>query len=405
MKNFSILLNHLVIIFAVAVTSCCGQVTQNQTQQAASNDKNKIVGGGCETCQYMYLGAPKEIKSVSYSPGWTEKGQKLLVTGIVYKLDGKTPAPNILLYYWQTDDNGLYSPKEGMTEGTKRHGHIRGWVKTDENGKYSIYTIRPAPYPSGDEPAHVHVVVKEPNISNEYYIDEFVFDEDKLLLPAMKRRPLENRGGSGIMRIYHKDDLQIAEHNIILGSNIPDYPETIKTEKQSGLNIGEDNPSFIPFHAWGPDKGSRACPVCRYGSFLGVIYFVGKNPDWSEIRIWLTYLEEQSVRRGKFLKAYFVYGDENNYDKAKRDKQLAAIGSELNLKNVALTFVPSLSDTESEVNLNKINPDARNTFVVFRRRNIIAKFIDFKPNGENLTALSAILDKFSSEYFDLENSH
>ena len=28
---------------------------------------------------------------------------------------------------------------------SKRHGHIRGWIKTDDNGNYSIYTIKPAP--------------------------------------------------------------------------------------------------------------------------------------------------------------------------------------------------------------------------------------------------------------------
>jgi len=379
--------------------SCNGQTKDNSTTPK-NTDKKKLVGGGCDGCEIMFVGMPKNIKSADTSAGWTEKGQKLLVTGTVFKLDGKTPAPNVIIYYWQTDNNGYYSPKKGMDEEAKRHGHIRGWVKTDENGKYSIYTIKPAPYPKENIPAHVHTSIKEPNIDNEYYIDEFVFDGDKFLT-GEKRKALENRGGSGILRVLISDELQIAEHNIILGLNIPNYPEKIKLEKQSGLEIGEDNPSFIPFHAFGPDKGTRTCPVCKYGRFHGVVYFVGNNPNWDEIKKWLTFLEQESVIRSKYLKAYFVYGNEKDYNKDTRQKELENIGIELNLKNIALTFVPSLTDSESEVNLNKINPTVGNTFVIFKHRTIIAKFINFKATSDNFKIISSTLDKTKGDYFNL----
>jgi len=179
-------------------TSCKGQAKDNN-QRVSNNpsEKTKLVGGGCDGCEIMYVGIPTNISSVDTSAGWTEKGQKLLVTGIVYKIDGKTPAPNVIIYYWQTDNNGYYSPKPEMDEKAKRHGHIRGWVKSDEQGNYSIYTVRPAPYPTENIPAHIHTSIKEPDIANEYYIDEFVFDDDKLLT-GEKRKALENRGGSGI---------------------------------------------------------------------------------------------------------------------------------------------------------------------------------------------------------------
>ena len=61
-------------------------------------------------------------------------------------------------------------------------------------------------------------------------IDEFVFDDD-ILLTEEKRKKLENRGGSGILKVLNKGDLQIAAHNIILGLNIPNYPGKIKEEK------------------------------------------------------------------------------------------------------------------------------------------------------------------------------
>lgn len=386
------------VTFALWMLTSC----KAQTNDLAplKNNNHKIVGGGCDGCEIMFVGIPKNPKSVDTSVGWTEKGQKLLVTGTVFKRDGKTPAPDVIIYYWQTDNNGYYSPKNEMDKKAKRHGHIRGWVKTDNNGSYSIYTIRPAPYPNNNIPAHIHTSIKEPNIDNEYYIDEFVFDDDKLLTGA-KRKALENRGGSGILRVLISDDLQIAEHNIILGLNIPNYPDTIKSENQSGLQIGEDTPSFSPYHAFGPDKGTRTCPVCKYGRYHGILFFVGNNPNWNDIKKWLTFLEQESTNRSKYLKAYFVYGNEKNYNKKRREKELKKIGTELNMKNLALTFVPSMTDTESEVNFNKINPTVQNTFIIFRHGAIIEKYIDFKATAENFKLISNILDKTKGGYFNL----
>ena len=390
----------LFVILCNFLTGCNGQTKHNSVIIQKALQKNKLVGGGCDGCEIMFVGMPTNINAVDTSAGWIEQGQKLLVTGIAYKIDGKTPASNVIIYYWQTNNNGYYSPKNEMDEKARRHGHIRGWVKTDENGKYSIYTIKPAPYPNDNIPSHIHTSIKEPNIDNEYYIDEFIFDDDKFLT-SEKRKALENRGGSGILRVLNSGNLQIAEHNIILGLNIPNYPTTQKLEKQSGLQIGEDNPSFIPFHAYGPDKGTRTCPVCKYGRYHGVAYFVGNNPNWDEIKKWLTFLEQESVTRSKYLKAYFIYGNEKNYNKTQRQKELEKVGQELHLKNIALTFVPSLTDTESEVNLNKINPSVENTFIIYRHRTIIDKFIDKKPTADNFKMVSSTLDKTKSEYFNL----
>ncbi len=385
------------VIITFLILSCNGQTTVNSK---SSTEKSGIVGGPFENAEFMYIGMPEKIESIDSSAGWSQKGQKLLITGTIYKLDGKTPAPDVILYYYHTDITGIYAGKQGLNPRVVRHGYIRGWVKSDINGKYAIYTVRPAPYPNTNFEAHIHPCIKEPNIDKEYYIDEFVFDDDKLLT-GEKRKKLPNRGGSGILRVLISGDLQIAEHNIILGLNIPNYPETLKEEKLSGLQIGEDNPSFIPFHAYGPDKGTRTCPVCKYGRYHGIIFFVGNNPNWDDIKKWLTFLEQESTSRSKYLKAYFVYGNEKNYNKKGREKELENIGSALNLKNIALTFVPSMTDTESEVNLNKINPTVENTFIIFRHRAIIEKYIDLKATAENFKLISNTLDKTKGDYFNL----
>lgn len=398
MKKLNVFL--VIGLLSVFLMNCNGQ---SGNINHDDEDSEKRVGGDCEEgyCELMYKGMPGVINQVDTSAGWYEEGQKLLVTGTVFLADGKTPAPDVILYYHHTDNNGYYSPRNDKPENQTRHGHIRGWVKTDQQGKYAIYTIRPGPYPDEPYPAHIHFLVKEPQIRNEYWIDDIVFDDDKRLIPFFKRQPAENRGGSGIVRVVVKDDLQIAEHDIVLGLNIPNHPGSRKIGKQSGLNIGEDQPSFMPFHAYGPDKNTQTCPVCKYGRYHGILYFIGNNPDWREIKSWLTFLEQQSIERQRYLKVYFVYGNNKSYSRESRQKKLTQLGSELQISNVALTFVPSFSDLATEANLNKINPEVENTFIVYKHRSIIDKYIDLKPTQENFVLISQTLDKTKGDYFDL----
>jgi protocatechuate 3,4-dioxygenase beta subunit len=154
----------------------------------------------------------------------------------------------------------------------------------------------------------------------------------------------------------------------------------------------------MPFHAYGPDKGSRACPVCKYGRYQGVIYFVGNKPDWDDIRKWLVFLDQQSVERGKYLKVYFVYGNETGYSKAAREGELGRLGEELQLKQLALTYVPSFSDAASEVNLSQIDPNVENIFILYRNSTIIGKYINFKAVPEHFNLLEAELNKKNIDY-------
>ena len=181
---------------------------------------NKIIGGGCDGCELMYSGIPDAINTVDTNAVWFEAGQRLIVSGTVYKSDKITPASDVILYYWQTDAEGYYSKSQTQTT---VHGRVRGWVKTDVNGNYTIYTLKPASYPNDVLPSHIHFAIKEADIKNEYYTDELVFDDDPLLTQE-KRNKLENRGGSGIVKTKLSDEVLYATHNIILGLNIPDYP-------------------------------------------------------------------------------------------------------------------------------------------------------------------------------------
>ncbi len=389
------------IILINLLSSCNGQTNTNQQSQITpKSNTNQIIGGGCEGCELMYVGMPEKIASEHTSLGWTEGKQKLILTGKVYQLDGKTPAADVIIYYWHTDDKGLYSSNSETPEEVKEHGKYRGWVKSDENGYYKIKTSRPAPYPEQDIPQHIHLSIKEPDIKNEYFADLY-FDDDPLYLKHKKKHGKKDRAGTEILRVVLDKDIQIAEHNIVLGLNIPHYPAKNNIENQSGLNIGEDQPSFMPYHAFGPDKGTRTCPVCKYGRYHGIVYFVGDHPNWEETKKWLNYLDDESIKREKYLKAYFVYGNSKNYNKQSRQTELEKIGMQLGLQKIALTFVPSFADSESEATLNRINPKVENTFVIYRHRTIVDKYVNLKPTEGNFNKISEALNKTKSEYFEL----
>ncbi len=182
------------------------------------------IGAPCEGCEAIYECpiAFAKLENMVWLPDWNEKGTRLAVNGIVYQADGKTPAANVILYLYHTNQAGVY-PKKGDEQGwAKRHGYLRGWLKTNDKGEYKFFTLRPASYPNTAAPAHIHITIKEPG-KNEYYIDEFLFDDDPLLT-SEERKLQPGRGGSGIVNIKEVEPhFQKASRDIILGKNIPNY--------------------------------------------------------------------------------------------------------------------------------------------------------------------------------------
>ena len=71
------------------------------------------------------------------------------------------------------------------------------------------------------------------------------------------------------------------------------------------------------------------------------------------------------------------------------------------IQKIALTFVPSFEDTESEANLNKINASIENTFIIYRHRTIVEKYVNLKPTEQNFKLIAETLDKTKGNYFDL----
>ncbi|MEO5601376.1 MAG: hypothetical protein ABIR06_10660 [Cyclobacteriaceae bacterium] len=92
-----------------------------------------------------------------------------------------------------------------VTSGADHRGSL--WV-----GVYKMYIFHPE---------HIHPIIKQPGI-REYWIDEFLFDDDPAL-SARERNHQQGRGGLGIVSLRKGSGMLIGKRDIILGRNIPDY--------------------------------------------------------------------------------------------------------------------------------------------------------------------------------------
>jgi len=115
-------------------------------------------------------------------------GEQMIVSGTVFQPDGKTPAPNVLIYFYHTDIYGIY----GRT-GEPKHGKYRGWMLTDKAGRYEFRTVRPASYPNTTISAHVHMTLTGTDFKEDW-IEWILFEGDKFVT-AREREMAGRRGG------------------------------------------------------------------------------------------------------------------------------------------------------------------------------------------------------------------
>lgn len=144
-----------------------------------------------------------------------EHGEQLLIRGAVRRADGRTPAPDVVIYGYHTNPAGRYADGSGVSEASRVHGRFRGWVRTGADGRYEFRTVRPGVYPDRRGPAHVHLTVVEPG-RRPYWIDSIVFQGEFGVTPAYVSRQ-QRRGGGGVVRLGRTDGgLLLAERNIVL---------------------------------------------------------------------------------------------------------------------------------------------------------------------------------------------
>jgi protocatechuate 3,4-dioxygenase, beta subunit len=152
-----------------------------------------------------------QLNNTDTIPDFESKPDKLKITGTIYQSDGKTPARDIILYVYQTDEEGNFELKRDDLH--KRYVYHRGWVKTNADGQYTIYTFMPGKYIRSKELKQIHRVIKEPG-KPEYELNSFFFNDDPLipdLTLACRAQAVKS-----MLRLEKEGNMFIASKDIIL---------------------------------------------------------------------------------------------------------------------------------------------------------------------------------------------
>ena len=204
------------IVFVIQAIAC-GQVSSNGKVESTAG--SQVQKDSCDNpdadinCSFIHM--PSSLNNVLTIAGKNESGERMVISGKVFKSDGKTPYSNVILYAYQTDSEGYYS-KSGKEQGAQKwHGRLHAWCKTDRYGKYQIQSIRPAPYPSNTMPAHIHMAIKEPQNKPPYYITDFVFKDDPLVNDRYLKSINQNHGGTGIVDLIKENKAWIGKRDIL----------------------------------------------------------------------------------------------------------------------------------------------------------------------------------------------
>lgn len=190
--------------------------------QQTDHSNPRLLGGPCEGCEAVLEFGDQQLGPVDTLPTFHESGLKLKLTGTIYEPDGKTPASGIILYVYHTNQEGIYPTKGDEKGWAKRHGYIRGWIKTGADGRYTFYTIKPASYPSGTLPAHIHPIILEPD-GRYYWVGEYLFEGDPLLSKDDIAPKAPRCGSPGLLHLKKEGELWVATRDFVLGQNVPEY--------------------------------------------------------------------------------------------------------------------------------------------------------------------------------------
>lgn len=169
----------------------------------------------------MFTALPSRLPSVAHLIAADQPGEPLRIRGRILDSEGR-PRSGVVVYAYQTNAEGHYPPAQQLAGAASRHGRLRGWALSDQEGRYGFETIRPASYPDSSVEQHVHMHVIEPGRCT-YYIGDLLFDDDPKLSSRQRQRAAVAHGGSGIVPAASVAGTWQVERDIRLGLNVKDY--------------------------------------------------------------------------------------------------------------------------------------------------------------------------------------
>lgn len=162
----------------------------------------------------VYDVAESQIATTDTIPGFDTATNKLKLTGVIYESDGITPAKDVILFIEQADEHGNFDLREDKE---KRYVYHRAWIKTNAEGRYTLYTFVPGNDRTHNQFKQLFPVIKEPS-KDAYEIETFLFDDDPLISKYCRKRLAKKGDISRILKPIQGDGVLVAERNIVLPS-------------------------------------------------------------------------------------------------------------------------------------------------------------------------------------------
>jgi len=139
--------------------------------------------------------APVDAPSRVVVPPNGEPGSAIVISGTVYDASG-SPLRGASVYVYQTDARGYYDPANPRASDTPR---LKGYMRTDTQGRYEFQTIRPGSYPGTRNPGHIHYHVLAPGHRERVF--EIVFEGDTLIPPQWREQAKAEDSGVAIVTL------------------------------------------------------------------------------------------------------------------------------------------------------------------------------------------------------------
>jgi hypothetical protein len=147
-----------------------GEAAQGTSREVAADAPSKA-----------RLGPGGEVRRTAETVAKGRGGQRLVVSGTVYRADCRTPLAGASIAVWQTNAEGEYGPGQGT--GDERCCYLGAALRTDARGRYELETVKPGHYKGEPDPppAHIHFEVRHPDAGG--LLTELLFEGDPHLPP------------------------------------------------------------------------------------------------------------------------------------------------------------------------------------------------------------------------------
>ncbi|KAK0748691.1 Intradiol ring-cleavage dioxygenase [Apiosordaria backusii] len=156
----------------LGLESLVDEITSKQLATSTTQTPSAILGPFYRSDAPFLPNGSSIVQDLSPAVPWYEQAQadSAFLSGRVLSTDGK-PIENAVVDVWHTAPNGLYEQQDS----DQPEMNFRGRFRTDQQGRYALYALRPVPYPIPDDgpagrllkmldrhpnrPGHIHFIV------------------------------------------------------------------------------------------------------------------------------------------------------------------------------------------------------------------------------------------------------